>query len=92
MNAPILYDFGSLRKGDMLPFSLTAANGSEREALWDVLPTIQGLLIGDKGCLSAALQQDLRQVDIELQTALRSNMQDSRDPAGVKLLQRMRRL
>ena len=29
---------------------------------------------------------------IELQTALRSNMQDSRDPAWVKLLQRMRRL
>ncbi|PZV07883.1 MAG: IS982 family transposase, partial [Leptolyngbya sp.] len=34
----------------------------------------------------------LRQVGIELQTALRSNMQDSRDPAWVKLLQRMRRL
>jgi hypothetical protein len=31
-------------------------------------------------------------VGIELQTALRSNMQDSRDPAWVKLLQQMRRL
>jgi len=78
--------------GVITGFSLTPANGSEREALWDIVSTIQGLLIGDKGYLSAALQQDLRQVGIELQTALRSNMQDSRDPSWVKLLQRMRRL
>jgi len=78
--------------GVITGFSLTPANGSEREALWDIVPIIQGLLIGDKGYLSAALQQDLRQVGIELQTALRSNMQDSRDPSWVKLLQRMRRL
>lgn len=78
--------------GVITGFSLTPANGSEREALWDMVSTIQGLLIGDKGYLSAALQQDLRQVGIELQTALRSNMHDSRNPAWVNLLQRMRRL
>jgi len=78
--------------GVITGFSLTPANGSEREALWDMVSTIQGLLIGDKGYLSATLQQDLRQVGVELQTALRSNMHDSRNPAWVKLLQRMRRL
>ena len=78
--------------GVITGFSLTPANGSEREALGDVVHTFQGLLIGDKGYLSAALQQELRQSGIELQTALRSNMHDTRDPAWVKLLQRMRRL
>ncbi|WP_283159906.1 hypothetical protein [Microcystis aeruginosa] len=28
---------------------LTPANGSEREALWDVIGSIQGLLIGVQG-------------------------------------------
>jgi hypothetical protein len=73
-------------------FTLTPANGSEREALWEIVETIHGLLIGDKGYLCAALQQQLRQVGIHLETALRSNMQDSRNPAWVALLKRMRRL
>jgi hypothetical protein len=73
-------------------FSLTPANGSEREAVWDVVQTIQGLLIGEKGYLSVPLQQALRQVGVELETALRSNMHDTRDPAWVALLKRMRRL
>jgi hypothetical protein len=78
--------------GVITSFSLTPANGSEREALWDMVHTVQGLLIGDKGYLSLALQQELRQVGIELQTALRSNMHEARDPAWVKLIKRMRRL
>jgi hypothetical protein len=41
--------------GVITGFSLTPANGNEREALWDMVQTIQGLLIGDKGYLSAAL-------------------------------------
>ncbi|UIE38680.1 IS982 family transposase [Leptodesmis sichuanensis] len=78
--------------GVITGFSLTPANGSEREALWDMVQTIHGWLIGDKGYLSAALQQELRAVGIELETALRSNMQDTREPAWVALLQRIRRL
>jgi hypothetical protein len=78
--------------GVITGFSLTPANGNEREALWDMVQTIQGLLIGDKGYLSAALQHELQQVGVELETALRSNMQDLRDPAWVALLQRLRRL
>lgn len=73
-------------------FSLTPANGNEREALWDLVGSIHGLLIGDKGYLSASLQQELRAVGIELETALRSNMDDHRNPAWVRLLMRIRRL
>jgi Transposase DDE domain len=78
--------------GVITGFTLTPANGNEREALWDMVQTIRGLLIGDKGYLSASLQQELKQAGVELETALRSNMQDSRDPGWVKLLQRVRRL
>jgi hypothetical protein len=78
--------------GVITGFSLTPANGSEREALWEMVQTIRGLLIGDKGYLSAPLQQELRAVGIELETALRSNMHDTRDPEWVRLLKRLRRL
>ena len=78
--------------GVMTGFTLTPANGSEREALWDMVHTIEGTVIGDKGYLSAPLQQQLQRLGIELETALRSNMQDSRNPHWVKLLQRVRRL
>lgn len=78
--------------GVITSFALTPANGSEREALWDVVPGIGGLLIGDKGYLSQALKQELHRVGIELETALRTNMQAPRPPTQVKLLQRMRRL
>jgi hypothetical protein len=73
-------------------FSLTPDHGSEREALWDLVPPVHGLLIGDKGYLSEPLQHQLQAVGISLETALRSNMQDARNPAGVKLLMRVRRL
>ncbi len=46
-------------------FSLTPANGSEREALWDIVHPIQGLVIGDKGYICAILQQELRTKNIE---------------------------
>lgn len=78
--------------GVITGFSLTPANGSEREALWELVPAIHGLVIGDKGYLSAPLQQQLQTVGIELETALRSNMDDPRNPAWLKLLQRLRRL
>jgi hypothetical protein len=78
--------------GVITGFSLTPANGSEREALWDIVRTVRGLLIGDKGYLSHSLQHQLQAVGIQLETALRSNMHDERNPAWVKLLMRVRRL
>lgn len=49
-------------------FRLTAANGDEREAIWDIVGLIQGLLIGDKGYISATLGQELERYGIDLQT------------------------
>lgn len=69
--------------GVITGFTLTPANASEREALWDMVQMINGLLIGDQGYRSAPLQQELRQMGINLETALRSNMQDSRNSAWV---------
>lgn len=78
--------------GVITGFSLTPANGSERAALWEMVSSIHGLLIGDKGYLSAPLQDELRQVGIALETAWRSNMHDPRHPAWLALLKRLRRL
>ena len=78
--------------GVITGFTLTPANGSEREALWDLVDKIQGLLIGDKGYISAFHKAELQKMGIQLETALRSNMQDSRDPQWLKWLKRVRRL
>jgi Transposase DDE domain len=78
--------------GIITGFSLTPANGNEREALWDIVSSIQGLLIGDKGYLSRELAQELSQNNILLQTALRSNMKEIQDREMVQLFKRVRRL
>ena len=79
-------------EGVITGFSLTPANGSERDALWSAASDITGLLIGDKGYLGNDLQQALLDWGIDLQTAKRSNMKDSRDRHWVKLLVKTRRL
>ncbi|MBD2527795.1 IS982 family transposase [Nostoc sp. FACHB-133] len=73
-------------------FTLTRANGSEREALWDLVSRIRGELIGDKGYLSQFLAEELAQVGIILRTPLRSNMSQSSNQACIHLQQRFRRL
>jgi adenylate kinase family enzyme len=52
--------------------------------LWDLTHSIRGLLIGDKGYISQPLKEQLAIQEIDLQTPLRSNMQDSR-PTGLKI-------
>ncbi len=78
--------------GVITGFTLTAANGSEREALWEIVEGIHGLLIGDKGYIDSQLKQELAQSKINLQTPTRSNMKDSRSRELVCLLNRYRRL
>ena len=59
----------------------------ERAALFDVLDGIQGLLIGDKGYISQSLHTELMVYQhIDLETPLRANMTDTRDPVFVKNL------
>lgn len=78
--------------GVITGFSLTPANGDEREAIWDIVRLIQGMVIGYKGYISATLRQELAHYGINLQTALRSNMHDTRPKGWLKLLQTVRRL
>jgi hypothetical protein len=78
--------------GVITGFTLTPANGSEREAVWDIIGGIRGLLIGDKGYIDGELGQQLQGCQINLQTPLRSNMKDQRNPNFVRLLTRCRRL
>ena len=78
--------------GVITGFTLTPANGDEREAIWDIVRLIQGMVIGDKGYINATLRQELARYGINLQTALRSNMHDTRPKRWVKLLQTVRRL
>lgn len=60
--------------------------------MWDLTHSIRGLLIGDKGYISQPLKEQLAIQEIDLQTPLRSNMQDSRPKGFVKQLISTRRL
>lgn len=79
-------------EGVITGFCLTGANVSEREALWDIVDGIGGLLIGDKGYLSNSLQSDLNFYQLDLQTPKRSNMIDERPRYWVRALIQTRRL
>lgn len=84
----LLIDF----KGAFAGFALTPANANEREALWELVDPIKGLLLGDKGYIDQILRKDLDKQDIFLETPLRSNMKDPRDPGFVCNLMSIRRL
>jgi hypothetical protein len=77
-------------KGIVTGFTLTPAGTDERQALLDLIPGIRGLLMGDKGYISAPLRSTLAQKGIDLQTPLRSNMRDERDPRWVRKLTSLR--
>ena len=56
-------------------------------ANWDLLGEIHGMVIADKGLIGADYQNELRRcTNINLQTALRSNMEDNRSPTLLKWL------
>lgn len=78
--------------GVITGLTLTPANVDERDALWEVVECLKGLLIGDKGFIRPILKQDLAKIGIDLQTPLRKNMRDSRPKSFVKLLMSKRRL
>lgn len=71
--------------------SLTAANVHETRGLWDLIAGVRGMAIGDKGYLGKANKEELATLGIHLETPLRSNMKDDRDPAFVHRLLRVRR-
>jgi hypothetical protein len=79
--------------GTITGLIFTAANVDERISMFDLLDGVNGLLIGDRGYISEEVKTYLRDyMGIDLQTPLRSNMKDDRDPAFVKQLMKVRRL
>jgi IS5 family transposase len=80
-------------EGVITRLTVTAANIDERESLWELLPGISGRVIADKGLIGEDYQAQLRQfAQIDLQTAARSNMEESRSPEFIKALKSTRRL
>ena len=77
--------------GVISSFTLTAANAEERDALWEMLCGIRGLVIGDKGYISDFLHNELLLYGIDLQTPFRSNMKDDRPPESVRIMTSVRR-
>lgn len=71
--------------------TVTSACGEEREALWELIDPLRGLLLGDKGYLSVVLKQALAQHGLELETPLRANMKETRNLHFVQCLKSTRR-
>ena len=71
--------------------AFTVANIDERDVVPNLYDKIRGLLIGDKGFISGDLKLEAAAHDIDLQTPLRKNMPDDRDPGAVARLMRTRR-
>ncbi len=77
--------------GTAVAFTVTAANIDERAVIPNLYGTIRGLLIGDKGFIAMDLKGEAAAHNIDLQTPLRKNMPDHRDPGTVARLIRIRR-
>ena len=77
--------------GVVTGFTVTNASADERDALWELLPGIHGLIIGDKGYISGDLHGELLTHDIDLETPIRSNMHDDRAPSYVQTITSVRR-
>ena len=69
---------------------VTAAHCDERDAAYDLLDPIEGLLIGDKGYIRPPFNADCEALGIDLQTPLRRNMAESRPRWFLRLMQRVR--
>lgn len=80
-------------EGVITEITATAANIDERESLWDLIDDVNGMLIADKGLIGADYQNELRQfAQIDLQTAVRGNMKETRSEKFVGWLKSTRRL
>ena len=80
-------------EGIITEMTVTAANIDERESLWELVGGIGGMLIADKGLIGVDFQKELRQfTQVNLQTAVRGNMEEKRSDVFIKWLISTRRL
>lgn len=83
----IVNDLGVIEKiGVALP------NIDERDVMLEIVDNIKGLLIGDKGYISAEKKGLLKEYGIDLETPARINMKENRDPVFVKLIRKKRKI
>lgn len=78
--------------GVVSAFMVTAANIEEHRTIEELSEGFKGLIIGDKGFISEALKGRLKEKGIDLQTPLKKNMKDDRDPRFVSKIKSMRRI
>lgn len=80
-------------KGIITDLTITPANIDERDSLWDIISNIKGMVIADKGLVGIDHKNELREfANINLQTAVRDNMQEKRSDKFVTWLKSIRRL
>lgn len=80
-------------EGIITAMTVTQANIDERESLWDLVDGVHGTIIADKGLIGADYQNELHKfTGIDLQTAVRSNMEEKRSKKFIKWLVSTRRL
>ena len=77
--------------GMIASFLLTPANREEHSLAEELLQGFKGLVIGDKGFISQSLKDKLHSKGIDLQTPLKKNMKDTRNPKFVEKIKSMRR-
>lgn len=77
--------------GLILNFTITAANIDERDVLPELTHKRSGFVIADKGLIRPELNELLAKQNLNLQTPLRSNMQDSRPKEYVNSIMNVRR-
>jgi hypothetical protein len=78
--------------GVITGFTATAANVDEREAAWDVLDEVMGLLLGDKGYISHFFKMLLQERELCLWTPVKKNMAPTTGPVTTSILKNTRRL
>ena len=77
--------------GTPVSLGLTPANTDERDAAYDLIEAITGLLLGDKGYIRPIFKEDCEALGIDLQTPLKKNMKVDRPKSFVRLIMRVRR-
>lgn len=71
---------------------VTPANVEEHQPVEELVQGLQGMLIGDKGFISKDLKYKLKKMNIDLETPLKKNMKDERDPEFLIKIKSIRRL
>lgn len=79
-------------RGEIIDFRVTPGNVDDRKPVKGFSQKLSGLLIGDKGYLSAELQDQLAEKEIQLITPVRKNMKPPKRTPFEKALLRHRTL